>query len=149
MQFFCGLITTGSCPIEKKHLELMMKDLIEEGLWNRNPQFCGGQAFYASEQTEDITMCTRMGWHGILFERSVKILGYACNQAGQTLICFTTQIYMAVSQLWTLIVAQQVNDAAQSQGLPTVPVAISRCSFICLLPVQCFYDCHEITLSQR
>ena len=86
----------------KTHLEHVMKVLIEEaGRWDLEPKLASlwWTGTYASEEMEDITICTRTRRGKIPFEKSFRILGYSFNQAWKTQDCLEERMQSA-NKVW-------------------------------------------------
>ena len=87
----------------KTRLDQMMKDLNDEAeRWNLEPKPASlwWTSTYASEMTEDITICTRTGRHRNPFERSFRIFGLHLNQADKTQSCLEERMQDASKAWW-------------------------------------------------
>ena len=87
----------------KTHLAQMMMYLTEEAEeWDLEPKLASlwWTRTCASEEKKENTICTRTWRHRILFEKSFKILGYSCDQAGKTQDCLEERMQNANKAWW-------------------------------------------------
>ena len=86
----CSFMWAGNFWImshSKKHLEQMLKDLIEEAAkvdLETRPASLWLTSTYVSEEKEDMTLGTSKGCYKFPFEDEFKILGCMMNRQGKT-----------------------------------------------------------------